>query len=320
MKKLAYLILVFFITSNVTAQIKKVDSWTDGKYITVNGAKLWVVTVGQGDPIIFIAGGPGGTHLGLRSFDPLADNHHQLIYFDAFGRGKSDTAKNVSEYTLERDIDDIEGLRKALKFEQVTVLGHSYGGVVAQGYALKYPQHLSHVILADTFHSFIMWQENDDNSNHEIKTNYPEVWSELMQIREQGAVSSDERHQDIYGRVPYGFLYAYNPARFEGGSNYKPYPNPNNTKLYYQMVGKDGDFIVGSDIGNFDYRKQLKTLKMPILIIGGRYDRVAVPWMMVKFKEYCPQATFVMFEKSGHNPQVEEPEKEFAVINQFLSK
>lgn len=321
MKKLATLILVFLVTIAASAQTKKVDSWIDGKYVTVNGAKLWVVTVGEGDPIIFIAGGPGGAHPGLRSFDPLADAHHQLIYFDAFGRGKSDTAKVVTEYTLERDIDDIEALRKALKLDKITVLGHSYGGVVAQGYAIKYPSHLSHLILADTFHSFVMWQENDDSSNREIKNNYPEIWGELMQYREQGGISSDEKHQEIYGRVPYGFLYAYNPGRFEGSSSGgKPYPNGMNTKLYYQMVGKDGDFIVGSDIGTFDYRKQLKDLKMPVLIVSGRYDRVAVPWMMVKFKEYCPQATFVMFEKSGHNPQVEEPEKEFPIINHFLSK
>lgn len=312
------LILLLFITIGAYSQIRPIDSKTDGKYIRVNGAKLWVVTVGEGDPIILIPGGPGGAHPGLRSFDPLAQNHHQLIYFDGFGRGKSDTALNVSEYTLARDIEDIEGLRKALKLERVSVLGHSYGGVVAQGYAVKYPEHLSHLILANTFHSFVMWQENDDNSNREIKTNYPEIWNELTKIRDKGAVSSDAKHQEIYGRVPYGFLYAYNPSKFEGGKS--DYPNPMNTKLYYQMVGRDGDFIVGSDIGNFDYRKQLKDLKMPVLIIGGRYDRVAVPWMMVKFKQYCPQAEFVMFERSGHNPQVEEPGREFAVINAFLAR
>ena len=321
MKKITLIIFIFLFINAVNAQIKHVDSWADGKYVKANGANLWVVTVGEGDPIIFIAGGPGGTHLGLRSFDSLANHHHQLIYFDAFGRGKSDTAKIVSEYTLARDIDDIEALRKALKLDKITVLGHSYGGVVAQGYAIKYPEHLSHLILADTFHSFIMWQENDDNSNREIKTNYPEVWEKLMKLREQGEVSSDAEHQEVYGLVPYGFLYAYNPARFEGGGGkYKPYPNPNNIKLYYQMVGKDGDFIVGSDIGTFDYRKQLKDLKMPVLIVTGRYDRVAVPWMAVKFKEYCPQAEFVIFEHSGHNPQVEEPQKEFKVINDFLAK
>jgi proline iminopeptidase len=319
MKKLSLLLLLFILSATANAQTKKVDSWTDGKYITVNGSKLWVVTVGEGDPIIFISGGPGGAHVGLRSFDSLATNHHQLIYFDAFGRGKSDTAKNVSEYTLARDIEDIEGLRKALKLPKISLLGHSYGGLVAQGYAVKYGQYLSHLILADTFHSFVMWQENDDNSNHEMKTNYPEVWAELMQWREQGGISSDAKHQEIYGKVPYGFLYAYNPDKFAARGK-KPYPNAFNSKLYYQMVGKDGDFIVGSDIGTFDFRKDLKNLKMPILIIGGRYDRVAVPWMMVKYKEYCPQAEFVLFEKSGHNPQVEEPEKEFPIINAFLAK
>lgn len=164
-----------------------------------------------------------------------------------------------------------------------------------------------------------MWQANDDNYNHEIKTNYPEVWDELMKVRNNGAVSSDKIHQEIYAKVPYGFLYAYNPDNFLNRAR-KPYPNNFNTDLYYQMVGKDGDFIVGSDIGTFDYRKDLKYLNMPILIIAGRFDRVAVPAMMIKYKEYCPQAQYEMFERSGHNPQVEEPEKEFALIREFLSK
>jgi proline iminopeptidase len=42
--------------------------------------------------------------------------------------------------------------------------------------------------------------------------------------------------------------------------------------------------------------------------------------MMVKYKEYCPQAKFVMFEKSGHNPQIEQPEEDFALIREFLEK
>ena len=303
---------------SVSAQVKYPDSQTEGKYVPVNGAKLWVVTVGKGDPLILIPGGPGGVHVGLRRFDSLAANH-LLIYFDAFGRGKSDTAKDVKEYTIERDIEDIEGLRSALKLDKINLLGHSYGGVVAQGYAIKYPQRVKHLVLANTFHSFVMWQENDDNSNHEIRTNYPEVWDSLMRIREKGYVSSDQLHQDIYGQVPYGFLYAYNPDNFRSRGA-KLYPNPMNTKLYYQMVGKDGDFIVGNDIGNFDYRQQLKNLKMPVLIYGGRYDRVAVPWMMVKYKQYCPQAKFLMFERSGHNPQVEEPQALFKLLNEFLSK
>ncbi len=320
MKKIFFLLCMLIITSFSFAQ-KFPDSWTDGKYYTVNGARLYTVTVGTGNPMFIIPGGPGGYHLSYRGFDSLTVNSNiQLIYFDAFGRGKSDTAKDVKEYSLERDIEDIEGLRKAMHLDKISLLGHSYGSLVAQGYAVKYGQYLSHLIIANGFHSYVMWQENDDNSNHEIKTNYPEVWDTLMKIREQGYISRDELHQEIYGRVPYGFLYAYNPSKFTGAGNNRPYPNPFNTKLYYQMVGKDGDFIVGSDIGNFDFRTQLKDLKMPVLVIAGRFDRVAVPWMQVKYIQYCPQAKFVMFERSGHNPQVEEPAKEFQLIKEFLKK
>jgi proline iminopeptidase len=329
MKSFIFFLLFTNFISFLSAQdIKYPDSWTEGQYYTVNGAKLWVVTVGKGEPLILIAGGPGSAHVGLRRFDSLAKLNIQLIYFDAFGRGKSDTANDVREYTLQRDIEDIEGLRKAMHLNKISLLGHSYGSLVAQGYALKYGGNVSHLIIANGFHSFVMWQENDDNSNHEIKTNYPEVWDTLMKLREAGAVSSDEKHQQVYGHVPYGFLYAYNPEHFESkkvqpsqtASPANRYPNSFNSKLYYQMVGKDGDFIVGNDIGNFDFRKDLKILKMPILIIAGRYDRVAVPWMQVKYKEYCPQAQFIMFEHSGHNPQVEEPEREFPIIADFLSK
>lgn len=318
--KRVLLFFAFLLQLTIGNTQKAPDSQLDGKYVLVNGARLWVVTYGQGDPLIIIPGGPGSAHKSYRRFDSLAHSS-TLIYFDAFGRGKSDTAKELSEYSLERDIDDIEGLRKSLSLGMVNVLGHSYGGLVAQGYALKYPQHLKHLVLANTFHSYLMWQENDDNSNREIKTNYPEVWDTLMKIREKGYVSSDMLHQEIYSRVPYGFLYSYNPDNFllvTQGKAAKQYPNPNNTRLYYQMVGKDGDFIVGSDIGNFDFRTRLKELKMPVLIYGGRYDRVAVPWMMVKFKEYCPQAKFLFFERSGHNPQVEEPQKLFHLLAEFL--
>ena len=290
----------------------------DGKFYKVNGANMWVETEGKGDPLFLISGGPGGAHVGMHKFAPLSDSC-TLVYIDNFGRGKSDQAKVVTEYSIDRDVEDIEALRKAMGYEKINLLGHSYGGVVAQLYALKYGEHVKHLILANTFYSGGMWQENDDNSNREIKENYPEVWERLMKVRDAGARSNDPEHIKIYGEVPYGFLYAYNPENFLKGMDPK-YPNPFNSALYYQLVGDDGDFIVGNDIYKFDVRKQLKDLIMPVLVIAGRYDRVSVPCFAVRYKEYCPQARFVMFEKSGHNPQVEEPEKEFRIIREFLTK
>jgi proline iminopeptidase len=290
----------------------------DGKFVKVNGANLWIETEGKGDPLFLISGGPGGSHVGLHSFSPLKDSC-TIVYIDNFGRGKSDTAKVVTEYSLKRDVEDIEGIRKAMGYAKINILGHSYGGLVAQEYAIKYPAATKHLIIANSFFSGEMWQANDDNSNHEIRVNYPEVWEKLMEARANGVHSSDAIHQDIYGEVPYGFLYAYNPEKFLKGID-PSYPNKFNSKLYYQLVGDDGDFIIGNDVAAFDCRTKLKDLKMPILIIAGRYDRVSVPSFAVQYKKYCPQAQFVMFEKSGHNPQVEEPEKEFKLIREFLAK
>lgn len=67
------LITIFFLIISLSINAQSFpDSETDGKYYEVNGAKLWIVSFGTGDPIFFIAGGPGGTHYGLRSFDSLS--------------------------------------------------------------------------------------------------------------------------------------------------------------------------------------------------------------------------------------------------------
>jgi proline iminopeptidase len=316
MKKLVFFFSIVFILQAVSAF--PAFQHPEGKFYKINGANLWTETIGKGDPLFLISGGPGGAHAGMHNFDALQDSC-TLVYIDYFGRGKSDTAKSPTEYSIERDISDLEALRIAMKYEKINILGHSYGSIVAQLYALRYPQNVKHLIIANGFFSGEMWQENDDNSNHEIRENYPEVWERLMKVRSEGAHSSHPLHQQIYGEVPYGFLYAYNPEKFRTSLDPK-YPNHMNTKLYYQLVGDDGDFIIGGDIAKFDVRAQLKNLKMPVLVSAGRYDRVSVPIFAVQYKKYCPQARFEMFEFSGHNPQVEEPEKYFKIIREFLRK
>jgi len=268
MKKLLLLITCLLLSNFIVSAQATKFKHAEGKFVNVNGAKLWIETEGNGDALFLISGGPGGSHVGMHSFEALKDVG-KLVFIDNYGRGKSDLAKNVEEYSLNRDVEDIEGLRKALGYEKINILGHSYGGMVAQQYAIKYPQYVKHLIIANSFYSGEMWQANDDNCNHEIKTNYPEVWERLMAVRAKGEHSNDAEHIKIYGEIPYGFIYAYNPDKFLEALD-KDYPNNFNSKLYYQLVGYDGDFIIGGDIAKVDYRKQLKDLTMPVLIIAGK--------------------------------------------------
>ncbi len=308
------LLLLILISCYITIYSQEIDH-PDGNYALINGAKIWYETEGEGEPLLIIPGGPGNSHTYFHPwFSELAKNY-RVIYLDAFGRGKSDRADDPAEYTFERDVEDIELLRQTLQFEKWNVFGHSYGGMVVQAYALKYPESVNTVILSNSFYSGEMWQANNNSCNYELKNQLPEVWDKVMKLRDEGYVSSSPEHQEAYA-LPSSLLYYYD------GTNASKVSRDSlimNTEVYYTLVGYDGDFIIGGDVSKLDFRQDLKNLNMPVLIIEGRYDRVAVPKWSVKFKEYAPQAEFVMFEKSGHSPYIEETEKFFNLLNEFLS-
>ncbi|MDZ7612755.1 MAG: alpha/beta hydrolase [Flavobacteriaceae bacterium] len=82
-----------------------------------------------------------------------------------------------------------------------------------------------------------------------------------------------------------------------------------NADVYYAIIGRDADFFVGGNMIDWDVRKELKNMKFPVLIAAGRYDGVSTPEYAMQYKHFMPQAQFIMFEQSGHNPYLEEPEK-----------
>lgn len=285
-----------------------------GTSIEVNGHRLWYRIAGKGNPLVLIPGGPGSSHTYFYPhFERLADSF-QIIFFDAYGRGQSDRAKNPGEYSLDRDIDDIEGLRKALGLGKIAVYGHSYGGIVAQGYAIRFPQSLSKLILANTCHSAEMWQKGcNDNWNNEIRNQYPEVWAELQQLRAQGVLSCDPAYRKVQDRVPLCLLYFYDPSK----SNLAVDTNPD---VFRQIAGPDAGIALGGDLAAMDFRRQLRDIQVPTLVLAGRFDRVGIPRYTVQFRDLMPEARFVMFEKSGHLPFLEEPELHDSIVREFLGK
>jgi len=78
--------------------------------------------------------------------------------------------------------------------------------------------------------------------------------------------------------------------------------------------------VIGADIAGLDFRPSLRKLKMPILVLAGRFDRVSLPRYAIEYKKYAPQARFIMMEQSGHFPFVEEPEATLAVLREFLQE
>jgi proline iminopeptidase len=288
----------------------------EGDYVNVNGARLWYESEGSGEPLILVSGGPGISHDYFHPYFSSLRDSYRIIYFDALGRGKSDRAKDRGGYSLARDVEDVEGLRKALGLGKINLLGHSYGGVVAQSYALRFPESLHRLILIDTLFSAEMWQANDDNSNNELRNQFPEAWEKIQQVRAQGFNTCSKEYQDV-NDVSEAFLMFYNASTFE---KLMHSDGSVNNDVYCAITGDDADFLVSGDMGKFDFRLDLKKLSMPILILAGRYDRVSIPRWAVQYKRYAPQARFVMFEKSGHFPFIEESDETVRILREFLQK
>jgi proline iminopeptidase len=285
-----------------------------GAFVSINGANIWYESEGQGDPIILIAGGPGVSHTYFHPFfSGLADTF-RVIYFDAFGSGKSARATSGQQYTFDREVEGVEALRKALKVEKASVFGHSYGGMVAQAYAVRHPDSVSSLILCDAPHSAEAWQAGNDVVNSEIRNQFPEVWEQVQQLRGRGFHGCSKELRDASASVPptlYMFYHPANPAKpvFESNSD-----------VSCQIGGDDVDFIVGGDLGRFDVRRALSTLQVPILILTGRFDRAVPPRLAAEYKHFLPNAQFVIFEESGHAPFVEETSNFVEALKTFLRK
>ncbi|HLO27661.1 MAG TPA: alpha/beta hydrolase [Anaerolineales bacterium] len=119
-------------------------------FVPVRNAKLYYRELGQGLPIIVIHGGPDFDHTYLLpDMDRLSDSY-RLIYYDQRGRGRSAEHVKPEDVTLQSDVEDLESLRDYFQLGSAAVVGHSWGGLLALEYALRYPQRVSHLILMNS--------------------------------------------------------------------------------------------------------------------------------------------------------------------------
>jgi proline iminopeptidase len=314
---------IFFLTTLILSVVSthaqkdtSIFSKFTAETVKIDGYKISIEVLGEGDPIFFFSGGPGSSHDYMQSNFGRYYSSHKVVFIDFLGRGFSDDAEDKDEYSIANDVYVIEEVRKHLKLAKISLVGHSYGTVPAQAYAVKYPDQVDKMLLISGFHSGEMWQNNCDNYNHEAKTHFPKLWETIDSLRALGYVSSDSVFMEAYSRFPIKYVY-YHDTKVRGvypKTKYRSF----NVDVYYGMLGEDGDFLVGGDMIAYDVRRKLKDLKFPTMIMAGRYDGVSTPLYNLQYKDFMPQAQFVMFEQSGHNPYLEEKEKFYALFEEFF--
>lgn len=289
-------------------------------YVDAEGMLIYYMTVGRGEPLVIVHGGPGGSHdYFLPYLLPLA-RQNKLVFIDERGSGKSQKLEDPAGYTVENMVEDVEGVRRSLGLGKITLMGHSYGGVLAQAYAFKYQQNLSHLILASTFPS--TKQMNEVFAQQKAKM-APELRERIEKMEAEGLYG----HGKDYEKNRY--TNDYMTAAW--GEGYFPYlyqnrPDPNfdpiamgvtSWDLYRQMWGSHGEFVIDGNMKSVEYVDRLPDIHVPTLILVGDHDECD-PSLSKEMHEKISGSQLLILPKSGHMAFVDQTNLYVGAIDNFL--
>lgn len=263
-------------------------------------------------PVLFlIHGGPGGNHLHFKHDSIKLQEYAQLIFIDQRGCGWSKKTKK-SDYTLDNNIEDIEALRQYLGLKRISILGVSYGGMVAQGYAIKYGKNIDKLILVVTAPSYHFIEDAKMNLQ---KIGTPKQIAVCEKYLWSGTFKSN-REVNHYFKIM-DPLYIVNHTKKK---RRRPLAKKNNGTvnniLSYDVLNAG----FGSFLHHFNYLPHLKKIKCPTLILAGQNDWVCTPAQSRTIAHHVPHAKLKIFRKCGHALTTDANEKYLKEVTVFLQQ
>jgi proline iminopeptidase len=290
-------------------------------YVDTGGVMIYYEAFGQGSPLVIVHGGPGASHdYFLPYLVPLA-RHHQLIFIDERGSGRSTKLDDPSGYTVEAMVEDVEAVRKELALGRIALLGHSYGGVLAQAYALKYQKNLSGLILCSTFHSTTKLNEV---FRKQLAAMPAELRERIEKLEAAGLFGHGKDYEKnrytndymiaAWGEGYFPYLYQRHPEE-----NYDPVDNGKMSwDLYRAMWGSHGEFIVDGNLKSVEYADRLPSLRVRTLVTAGDHDECD-PALAKELSGLIPGSRVVIFPQSGHMTFVDQPDLFLRTVDEFLA-
>jgi proline-specific peptidase len=291
-------------------------------FVDAHGVLVYWKSVGRGAPLFVVHGGPGASHdYFLPHLLPLARTK-RLVFIDERGSGRSERLENAKLYTVANMVEDVEAVRAALDLGKVHLLGHSFGGVIAQAYAFKYPQRLSTLLLCSTFHT----TKAINRALADMKAAMPpELRERIEKMERDGLYGKGQPWR--WGRYPDDYMKAawaegYFPYLYQARPDpaYDPSPGPMmGWDVYREMWGSTGEYVVDGNLASFDATEGLRKLRVPTLLTVGDHDESA-PWIAEEIARLVPGAKLVVFPKSGHMTFVDQPVMFRKAIDDFVNR
>jgi len=270
--------------------------------------KVWTKRIGNNPKIkvLLLHGGPGITHEYWECMESfLPQEGIEFYYYDQLGSAYSDQPKDTSLWNLDRFVEELEQVRKALGLNQDNfyLLGHSWGGILAAQYALKYQDEMKGLIISNMMMSCPDYGKYADEVL--AKQMDPNVLSEIKAIETKGDFSNPR-----YMELLLPNFYSQHICRIPLES----WPDPINrafTKLnssIYVMMQGPSEFGIKGKLINWDIKTELPKIKVPTLVIGATHDTMDpehMKWVSTQVQKgrylHCPNGSHMcMWDDQEH--------------------
>jgi len=286
-------------------------------FVEFRGYRVWYRIVGDREmpgksPLLCLHGGPGAPHDYLEPLEVMAATGRRVIFYDQLGAGNSDHPHNPSLWTVSLFVEELGAVCQALGLERVHILGQSWGGMLGMEYALTQPPGLASLIVADSPASMPQWVVEANRLRAELPSDVQETL-----LKHEAAGSTDD---PAYQEAMLVF-YRRHVCRLD------PWPDCLNRAFeqlskdpeVYNTMNGPSEFHVTGVIKDWDIVKQLGEIRVPTLVLSGRYDE-ATPVIAETVHRGIPGSEWVLFENSSHMPHLEEPEHYTQVVTSFLDR
>jgi proline iminopeptidase len=278
---------------------------TEGFSKNSDSSQTYYKIFGKGTPILIINGGPGMNSNGFEPMAKILAEKHQTIIYDQRGTGKSALKElNTKTITMKLMTEDIESLRKHLKIEKWTILGHSFGGMLASYYATMYPNSIDKLILSSSGGldlSLLKGENLIEAGLSKIEKDSLNYWNDKI---EKGDTTYTARIGRGRALAP---AYVYNKKFVPIIAERLTQGNSTINSLLWDDMQKT----------NFDCKDKLKSFRNPVLIIQGKQDIVSTAIGEIGLKTF-PNSKMVLLENSKHYGWLDAEEKYFSTIESFL--
>ena len=266
----------------------------------VRGVSIFERRTGSGPAAVVLHGGPGAHHdYLLPGFDALARDR-ELIYYDQRGGGQSPVLRETPVGWREH-VADLEELRRQWGLERLTIIGYSWGGLLAQLYATEYPNQVCRLALVSPAPA---WREMrlEFERRFAERNLDPALQQQRAELRTRGL---REKNPAEYARRLFELsvsAYFYDPARTRDLTPFR-------------VTGRTQQ-EVWSSLGDYDLRPALAGLDIPAIVLQGEDD--PIPLEATRTVAHLLNAEFHPLARCGHVPYIEAHEEFVRLLDEFL--